>query len=142
MNKKTFILSHDVARNGACEAIKEAPEDYVCIIQKPTRGLKQNNLIHALISDISRQCKFSDRELVLEDWKRLLIDGYARIKADEGEPLSGWGRVLPSLNYSGVVQLGGVQSRNFSKQQASEFCEYLYAWGADNDVIWSDKNGF
>lgn len=141
MNKKTFILSHDVARNGACEAIKEAPEGHMVIISEPSRNLEQNALIHALIADISRQLKFNNSRLSLTDWKRLLLDGYARIKQSEGEPLQGWGRVLPNLDYSGVVQLG-VQSRNLTKRQASEFCEYLYAWGADNDVIWSDKNGF
>tara|TARA_R110000787_G_scaffold28921_1_gene78686 strand:- start:1051 stop:1476 length:426 start_codon:yes stop_codon:yes gene_type:complete len=141
LNKKTFILSHNLARYGACALIKTVPEGYVCTIQKPSRGLKQNALIHALVSDISKQCKFSNQKLSSTDWKRLLIDGYARIKADEGEPLSGWGRVLPNLDYSGVVQLG-IQSRNFTKKQASEFCEYLYAWGADNNVEWSDKNGF
>lgn len=141
MNKKIFILSHNVARNGACEFIKTAPENYLVEIREPTRNLQQNALIHSLVAQIARTCEFNHQKLTPLDWKRLLLDAYGRIKAAEGEPLKGWGRVFPSLDHSGVVQLG-IQSRSLSISQASEFVSYLYAWGADNDVEWSDKNGF
>jgi hypothetical protein len=45
--------------------------------------------------------------------------------------------VLPSLDGSGVVQLG-IQTRRFTVRQASEFIEYLFAWGAENGVVWSE----
>jgi len=141
LNKKTFILSHDVARNNCCSVIKTAPEGYLVEIRQPTRNLEQNALIHSLVADIARTCEFNHQKLEPLDWKRLLLDAYGRIKAAEGEPLQGWGRVFPSLDHSGVVQLG-IQSRSLSKIQASEFVDYLYAWGADNDVEWSHKNGF
>jgi len=80
-----------------------------------------------------------ETKLNREDWKRLLIDAFARIKAAEGNPLKGYGRILPSLDGTGFVQLG-VQSRDFRKSEASEFIEYLYAFGADHEpeVIWSE----
>jgi hypothetical protein len=45
--------------------------------------------------------------------------------------------VVPSLNGDGVIQLG-VQSRKFNVRQAAEFIEYLFAWGAENNVWWSE----
>ena len=138
MNKQTFFLVHDQARWGACEAIKNAHEGYVVTIAEPNRNLEQNAKIHAQISDIAMQCRFMGKRFSVEDWKRLLIDAFARIKAAEGEPLKGWGRILPNLDNSGFVQLG-VQSRDLKKAEASEFVEYLYAWGTENNVIWSDE---
>jgi hypothetical protein len=44
---------------------------------------------------------------------------------------------VPSLDGSGVVQLG-LQSRSLSRADASEFIEYLIAWGVDQGVIFSD----
>jgi hypothetical protein len=43
------------------------------------------------------------------------------------------GRIVPSLDGSGIVQLG-LQSRKLTKEQASEFVEFLYAWSTQNGV--------
>ena len=134
-----FFLVHEEARRRAAEAVQSAPHGYEVQVKEPSRNLDQNSRIHAMVADIARQCRFMDSKLSREDWKRLLIDAFARIKAIEGEPLKGYGRILPSLDGSGFVQLG-VQSRDFRKSEASEFIEYLFAWGADHDppVEWSE----
>jgi hypothetical protein len=43
------------------------------------------------------------------------------------------GAVIPNLAGDGIVQLG-MQTRNFTKEQASEFVEWLHAWGAEHGV--------
>ena len=43
------------------------------------------------------------------------------------------GVVVPNLSGDGIVQLG-FQTRKFSKEQASEFVEWLYAWGAERGI--------
>jgi hypothetical protein len=45
---------------------------------------------------------------------------------------------VPSLDGKRIVQLG-LQSRRFGKSLASEFIEHLYAFGAENRVVWSEK---
>jgi hypothetical protein len=62
-----------------------------------------------------------------EDWKRLLVDQYMR---DIGMYN---GKVIPNLDSSGIVQLG-TQTRNFTKEMASEFVEWLYSWAANNGI--------
>jgi hypothetical protein len=41
---------------------------------------------------------------------------------------------MPNLSGDGIVQLG-FQTRKFTKEQASEFVEWLYAWSAENGVL-------
>ena len=118
--------------------IDEAPDGYVA--PRPSAPKKrriQEEKYHAMLGDISKQVPFFGQKRDLETVKRLLVDAYARVKVQEGEPIQGWGSVLPSLDGAGVVQLG-VQTRRFTIKQAAEFIEYLYAWGSDNDVVWSE----
>lgn len=80
--------------------------------------------------------------LPAEDVKRLLIDAFARVKEEQGEPLEqrrkrGGPRLVPSIDGKGVVMLGD-QSREFTLKEGSEFIEYLYAYGSDLGVRWSE----
>lgn|SRR5690606_30249079 len=105
--------------------------------QEPTRSLDQNARLHAMLGDIAKQVEFFGQKRDLETVKRLLVDAFARVKADEGDPLPGHGYTLPSLDGQGVVQLG-VQTRRLSKRLMSELIEYLFAWGDENGVLWSE----
>lgn len=136
--KKIFKLVHNQARQGAIACINSPDYDgYVVTLQKPTRNLLQNGKLHACLRDISKQVKFMDnRTLSLDDTKRLLLDAFCRVRKAEGNPLSTNSRLVPSLDGTGVVQLGGT--RNLSKADASEFIEYLIAWGVDQGVKFSD----
>ena len=138
MQKRIYRLVHTQAKLGAIACIKSPDYDgYVVTIQEPTRNLEQNSKLHALLNDISKQQTFQESKLSCDDWKRLFIDAFCRVRQAEGNPLSNSGRVVPSLDGSGIVQLG-MQSRNFKKADASEFIEYLIAWGVDQGVIFSD----
>ena len=138
MDKKIFRLVHSEAKIGAIACINSPDYDgYVVTIQEPTRNLEQNSKLHACLSEISRQVKFQGGKLSSDDTKRLLLDAFCRVRQAEGNPLTNSGKVVPSLDGSGIVQLG-MQSRNFKKADASEFIEYLIAWGVDQGVIFSD----
>jgi len=69
--------------------------------------------------------------------KRLLIDEFAEEMRLAGTPLHHDGRVTPSLDGRRIVQLG-IQSRDFYVKEASQFIEYLYAVGAERNVVWSE----
>ena len=55
----------------------------------------------------------------------------------QGRPLHHDGRLIPSENGRRVIQLG-IQSREFWVREASDFIEFLYAWGNDRGVQWSE----
>lgn len=87
----------------------------------------QEEKYHAMIGEIAQQASHMGAKWDAEDWKRLLVWQFCK---DSG---LNEGRILPSLDGTGIVQLG-QQTRKFTKEQASEFVEWLHAWGAENGV--------
>jgi hypothetical protein len=97
-------------------------------VDKETRTQHQNALYHSIIHQIAKQAQHLGSTWDAESWKRLLVDAYTK------EQWSGSsGQVIPNLTGDGIVQLG-LQTRKFTKAQASEFTEWLMAWCAENGV--------
>lgn len=132
-----FILAHIQARDRAKAAIDAAPDGHVVRIDPPKKKREQEERYHAMVGDIARQCLFMGKKWPLDDWKRLLVDAFAKVMRDAGTPLHHDGRVVPSLDSERVVQLG-IQTRDFWVKEAAEFIEYLFAWGAEHDVTWTE----
>ena len=96
-------------------------------IKLVSKTREQEEKYHAMIGDIAKQAQHMGAKWSAEDWKRLLVDQYLR----EVENIQG--KVVPNLDGSGIVQLG-FQTRNFTKDMASEFVEWLYSWAANNGI--------
>jgi hypothetical protein len=101
-------------------------------IKDASKSREQEEKYHAIIGDIAKQAQHMGSKWGAEDWKRLLVDQYARDRMMYGAP------ILPNLDGTGIVQLG-VQTRHFTKEQASEFVEFLQAWAANNGVELNEK---
>lgn len=136
-DKQVFRLVHPTARQLASRACINAPEGYLVEIRPATKSRDQEAKYHAMFADVARQVEFMGSKRDAETWKRLLVDAFARVKAADNDPVQGVGAIVPNLDGTGFVQLG-VQTRRFSKRHASEFIEFLLAWGVDNDVVWTD----
>jgi hypothetical protein len=136
-DKQLYRLVHSTARQLASRACIQAPDGWLVELKPPTKSSDQQAKYHAMFADVARQVPFMGSMRDLETWKRLLVDAFSRIKAAEGDPVQGVGAIVPNLDGTGFVQLG-VQTRKFSKRHASEFIEFLYAWGAENNVQWKD----
>lgn len=108
----------------------------VVTIQDPTRSSETNAKMHAMLGDIAKQCEFMGQKWDIEDWKRILVDAFARVMKSQGTPLNQGGRIIPALDGDGFVQLG-IQTRKFRVKEASEFIEYLNAFGAEKGVRFS-----
>ena len=96
-------------------------------IKDAGKSRDQEKLYHELIGQIAKQAQHMGAKWDAESWKRLLVDSYCREKGLKT------GAVIPNLAGDGIVQLG-MQTRNFTKEQASEFVEWLHAWGATNGI--------
>ena len=96
-------------------------------IKDASKSRDQEKLYHELIGQIAKQAQHMGAKWDAESWKRLLVDSYCREKGLKT------GAVIPNLAGDGIVQLG-MQTRNFTKEQASEFVEWLHAWGATNGI--------
>ena len=100
-------------------------------IKDAGKSRDQEKLYHELIGQIAKQMQHMGAKWDAESWKRLLVDQFCRnndIKT---------GAVIPNLSGDGIVQLG-MQTRNFTKEQASEFVEWLHAWGAEHGVTFNE----
>ena len=96
-------------------------------VKDASKSREQEEKYHAIIGDIAKQAQHMGSKWSAEDWKRLLVDQFARDRMMYGAP------ILPNLDNTGIVQLG-VQTRHFTKEQASEFVEFLLAWCAENGI--------
>ena len=96
-------------------------------VKDAKRSNEQNEKFHAIIGDIAKQAQHLGAKWDAEDWKRLLVQEFCK---DKGLPAS---RVIPNLSGDGICQLG-QQTRKFTKEQASEFVEFLLAWCAENGI--------
>jgi hypothetical protein len=137
MSKQIYRLVHRQARAGAQLAIQNAPDGWMCEVFPPTKSRDQEAKYHAMISDIAKQVDLLGQKWGTDDMKRLLVDQFARDMASAGTPLRNTGKVVPSIDGSGIVQLG-VQTRKFLKAEAIAFIEWLYAFGAESCVHWSE----
>lgn len=101
-------------------------------IKPINKSREQEEKYHAMIGEIAKQAQHLGAKWIAEDWKRLLVDQFCK---DTG--LTG-SKVIPNLSGDGIVQLG-FQTRNFTKEQASEFVEWLHSWGANNGITFTEK---
>jgi uncharacterized heparinase superfamily protein len=105
----------------------QAGQEFRLEVKKATRSTDQNDMFHALIDKVHKEMKAAGSEWTAEDWKRLLIDAWAH---ETGRKI---GKIAPSLDGQRVVQLG-LQSHKFTKEEGSEFIEWLLTWMADKGI--------
>lgn len=96
-------------------------------VKDASKSRDQEEKYHAIINDIAKQAQHMGAKWSTEDWKRLLVDKFMRENCHSDST------VIPNLDSTGIVQLG-FQTRKFTKEQASEFVEFLLAWCASNGV--------
>ena len=100
-------------------------------IKAESKSRDQEAKYHAMRAEIAEQASHLGAKWSIEDWKRLMVDLFAKETGLQG------GKIIPSLDGSGIVQLG-LQTRSFTKEQAMEFITFLEAWGASNGIIYKD----
>ena len=96
-------------------------------IRRESKSRDQEEMYHALIGHIAKQASHLGSKWDAEDWKRFLVWQFAK------EVGINTGKLVPSLDGTGIVQLG-MQTRKFTKDQASQFTEWLLAWAAQNGI--------
>ena len=120
--------------NGAWMWVKPmlmAGHRLVLSITLESKTREQEEKYHAMIGEVAEQAQHLGSSWQAEDWKRLLLDKFAR------ETGRTHGKVIPNLDKTGVVEVG-ILSRKFNKVDGAEFIEWLYAWGIENGVTYKD----
>lgn len=139
--KRTFFLVHDLARANAKRAIDEAPHGYTVTVAAPRKSRGQEAKYHAMIDDISGQYVHAGRKWDAENMKRLLVAAFKEDTKGDPDLAEEWeelGELELAPGIRGGYTLLGTQTRRFSKKLGSAFIEWLYAFGAEVDIRWSD----
>lgn len=118
-----YILAHQVARERAIEAVRNAPDGYIVSIKEPTRSLMQNALMWELLTDLSKQVVWHGNKLTKEEWKDVMSASLKRQK------------VVPGLDGGFVVM--GVSTSKMTKSELSDMVELIYMFGSNQGVKWS-----
>lgn len=136
-----FGLVHEEARRRAKIGCDSAPDGWVVRISPPDKSRDQEAKYHAMFGDIADQVDHCGQKFDAETWKRLLVDAFHHETKGDPDLAEDWRKVagdmqfVPALNHPGVIVLG-QQTRHFTRKLASAFIEWLYAFGAENDVAW------
>jgi len=118
--KQRYIMSHEIARQRAIDAVRAAPAGYVIEIREPTRTLDQNALLWPLLTEVSRQVDWYGQKLTEDEGKDVFTAGLRKQKA------------VPGID-GGFVMVGSKTSR-MNKREFSELVELIYAFGAERGV--------
>jgi len=121
---QTVILASRQQRELAKHLIDMAPPGSVAKVSAPRRTLSQNDRMWAMLSDISR-AKPGGRCHTPEVWKALAMHACGHAVQFE-------------IGLNGEPFPIGFRSSRLSKEQMTDLIEFLFAFGAEHGVEWSD----
>ncbi len=124
--KQTLRLGSDTHKQLVASLILKTPSGHFVTISPPTRGLSQNDAIHAKLRDIAEQVEWKGQRFPVDVWKRLAMAAWLR---EEGE----CPQMVPALDGVGVDIIYERTSK-LTIAQASRFLEWVTAFGAENGV--------
>ena len=134
MNKQTFILVNANVYERAAWAVKQATEGYVVTIQEPTRTLEQNSKFHSMCGDIAKSpIEWAGKRRSTQQWKVLLVSGHAIATKIGSEMVPGLEGEFVNLRES---------TASMGVKRLSSLIEYTYAWGSNNEVIWTPEKAW
>lgn len=119
-DKRVFVLSHAVARQGAMHAVAHAPDGYVVEVKPKTRSLEQNARMWSMLAEISNQVEWYGKKLSPEAWKCIFS---AALKKQD---------VVPGL--SGDFVVIGQSTSQMSVREMNDLMTLMEAFGAERGV--------
>lgn len=101
-------------------------------IDEEQRNNEQNKLLHALLSDIAKQVSHAGMKWDVTVWKRLCTAAWLR---ERGASI----QMIPAIDGKGIDVLYEPTSK-LSKRKCAELILWVEAFGAENDVKWTQKD--
>jgi hypothetical protein len=129
---KKIIINTDIQKREAMAIIDRIPltgQWAVIFRETSKRSLDQNNLLWAMLGDISNQIKWHGIKMTPESWKDLFTAGLKR------------SMVIPNLENDGFVVVGGHTSTMTIKEM-SELIELMTAFAVEHNVKFSAADDF
>ena len=112
------------------KAMLTAGHRMVLTLKPETRSLKENALLHALLTQISKQKEWAGEKRDVETWKRLITAAWCRARGEHVE-------MLPALDGHGV-DIVFRRTSQLTRAECAELIEFLYAWGAQAGIVFDE----
>ena len=109
------------------KAMTVAGHRLVLEIRPERRSDAQNRLLHACLSEISKQVEWAGCKRDVDTWKRLLTAAWLRAR---GEPIE----MLPALDGNGV-DIVFRRTSQLTKAECAELSEFVMAWAAERGIV-------
>ena len=103
-------------------------------IRPEKRSDAQNRLLHACLSEISKQVEWAGCKRDVDTWKRLLTAAWLRAR---GEPIE----MLPALDGHGV-DIVFRRTSQLTKAECAELSEFVMAWAAERGIYMPAPEGW
>lgn len=96
-------------------------------LRKQTRSLKENAMLHAMLSYISKNMDWAGAKRDVDTWKRLMVAAWCRARREQIE-------ILPAIDGHGVDIVFRKTSK-LNRAECAELIEFIFAWAAMNDMV-------
>ena len=96
-------------------------------IRPEKRSDAQNRLLHACLSEISKQVEWAGAKRDVDTWKRLLTAAWLRAR---GEPIE----MLPAVDGHGV-DIVFRRTSQLTKAECAELSKFVMAWAAERGIV-------
>jgi hypothetical protein len=126
MGRATLVLNSPKAREKAANWIRQAPFGTRLEFKASRRTIPQNDLMWALLTDLSVQVTWHGVKLSPADWKLMMLSGLKKEL-----------RIVPNLDGDGFVNLGNSSS-DLSKSEMTDLIELILHFGAERGVKFHD----
>lgn len=119
-------------RNGQDRAkarlwLDKCPLHYTLLFKPPVRSSLASAYMWALLDDVADQVEWAGKKRTSDEWKALFS---ASLRALE---------FVPNLDNDGFVAFG-ARTSEFSPEEMSDMIELIKAWGASNNVQFTDPD--
>jgi len=131
--KKKFVLRNPEIKARCCKFVFDLPLDKYEVLIRPAdiRSLEQNDKLHTMLNDISKQVDWYGKKLSVLIWKRLCVAAYLREIKES--PM-----MIPAIDGNGIDMIYEHTSK-MSKKMLSELIEWVYAFGTEKGIKWHDQ---
>jgi hypothetical protein len=126
MSRALVTILSRADRERARHWIDRAPPGTRVEFKAAKRTGEQNDRMWAMLTDVARQKTHAGRRYTTDQWKVLFMHACGREV-----------QFLPALDSSTFLPYG-QSSSDLSKQEMHDLIEFMFAWGAENGVAWSD----
>ena len=132
MSRALIIINnsgHNSSRSRAIDWVVKAPLGTRVEFKGPRRTLPQNDRMWAMLTDISLQKSHNGNRLPPPIWKCLMMHAC-------GHEV----QFIPSLDYTEIIPMG-YHSSDLGISEMSELIEFMFSWGAENNVVFHEPEG-